>query len=81
MRLKLLNLYLLSQENGFKDFLDGLKKDFFEVIEDFKKFFISLKEMTYDVLVTKFGETPINMLLLALLFIIIMLIIIKFINR
>lgn len=81
MGLKLLNLYLLSQENDFKKFLDGLKKDFFEVIEDFKKFFISLKEMTYDVLVTKFGETPINMLLLALLFIIIMLVIIKFINR
>lgn len=81
MRLKLLNLYLLSQENGVKDFLDGLKKDFLEVVEDFKKFFISLKEMTYDVLVTKFGETPINMLLLALLFIIIILIIIKFINR
>lgn len=81
MRLKLLNLYLLSQESGVKDFLDGLKKDFLEVVEDFKKFFISLKEMTYDVLVTKFGETPINMLLLALLFIIIMLIIIKIINH
>ena len=81
MGLKLLNLYLLSQENDFKKFLDGLKKDFFEVIEDFKKFFISLKEMTYDVSVTKFGETPINMLLLALLFIIIMLVIIKFVNR
>ena len=81
MGLKLLNLYLLSEENGFKKFLEGLKKDFLEVIDDFKKFFISLKEMTYDVLVAKFGETPINLLLLGLLFLIIMLVIIKFINR
>ena len=33
MGLKLLNLYLLSQENDFKKFLDGLKKDFFEAEE------------------------------------------------
>ena len=81
MGLKLLNLYLLSEQNGFKKFLEGLKKDFLEVIEDFKKFFISLKEMTYDVLVAKFGETPINMLLLGLLFLVIMIVIIKIINR
>ena len=81
MGLKLLNLYLLSEQNGFKKFWEGLKKDFFEVIEDFKKFFISLKEMTYDVLVAKFGETPINMLLLGLLFLVIMIVIIKIINR
>ena len=81
MMLKALNLYVLSKENGFTKFLEGLKKDFLEVIEDFKDFFISIKEFVYDGLVERFGETPVNMLLLAAVFLIIMLIIIKLINR
>lgn len=70
--------YLLKAENSF---LEGLKEDFEDLLRDFAKFFESIKELVYDNLVDKFGETPINILLLGLGFLMLMLVLAKIIGN
>ena len=54
--------YLLKAENSF---LEGLKADFEDMIQDFVRFFQSIKELVYDNLVDKFGEFPVNILFMV----------------
>ena len=70
--------YFLKAENKF---LEGLKEDFEDLLRDFMRFFESIKELVYDNLVDKFGETPINILLMGIGFLLLMLILSKIINH
>lgn len=80
--LNALNLYLLDKEkNGIMKFLEGLKEDLLDVIEDFGDFFMDIKDVIYGGLVDKVGETPVNLLLIGLGFLVIMLVCLKIINH
>ena len=80
--LKALNLYLLDKEkSGIMKFLEGLKEDLLDVIEDFGDFFMDIKDVVYGGLVDKVGETPVNLLLIGGAFLIIMLVCLKIINH
>ncbi|MGN1338551.1 MAG: hypothetical protein ACI4WW_08780 [Candidatus Coprovivens sp.] len=82
MLAKLLTIYTLEEEkSGIMKFLEGLKNEFLEALEDFSEFFIGIKEFLYDGSVEKFGEMPVNILLIGLGFLLIMLIFIKIVNR
>ena len=70
--------YFLKVENQF---LEGLKEDFEDLLRDFMRFFESIKELVYDNLVDKFGETPINILMMGIGFLLLMLILSKIINH
>lgn len=70
--------YFLKAENQF---LEGLKEDFEDLLRDFMRFFESIKELVYDNLVDKFGETPINILMMGIGFLLLMLILSKIINH
>ena len=70
--------YLLKANNSF---FEGLKEDFQDLLKDFERFFLSIKEMVYDNLVDKFGATPINILLMGIGFLLIMLILSKIISN
>lgn len=70
--------YFLKAQNQF---LEGLKEDFEDLLRDFVKFFESIKELVYDNLVDKFGETPINIMLMGIGFLLIMLILSKIISH
>ena len=80
--LNALNLYLLDKEkSGIMKFLEGLKEDLLDVIEDFGDFFMDIKDVVYGGLVDKVGETPVNLLLIGLGFLVIMLVCLKIINH
>ena len=80
--LNVLNLYLLDKEkSGIMKFLEGLKEDLLDVIEDFGDFFMDIKDVVYGGLVDKVGETPVNLLLIGGAFLIIMLVCLKIINH
>ena len=80
--LNVLNLYLLDKEkSGIMKFLEGLKEDLLDVIEDFGDFFMDIKDIVYGGLVDKVGETPVNLLLIGGAFLIIMLVCLKIINH
>lgn len=80
--LNVLNLYLLDKEkSGIMKFLEGLKEDLLDVIEDFGDFFMDIKDFIYGGLVDKVGETPVNLLLIGGAFLIIMLVCLKIINH
>ena len=80
--LNVLNLYLLDKEkSGIMKFLEGLKEDLLDVIEDFGDFFMDIKDVVYGGLVDKVGETPVNLLLIGLGFLVIMLVCLKIINH
>ena len=82
MLAKLLTIYTLDEEkSGFMKFLEGLKEECLEIIEDFGEFFIGIKEFLYDGAVEKFGEMPVNILLIGAGFLLIMLIFIKIVNK
>lgn len=70
--------YFLKAENKF---LEGLKEDFEDLLQDFMRFFESIKELVYDNLVDKFGETPINIMLMGVGFLLLMLILSKIISH
>ena len=81
MILKMLTIYALKKENNWLlDFLEGLKEDFMDIVNDIGDLFISLKELVYDGLVDKFGAMPINMLLILIIFVVILLVFIKIFN-
>lgn len=80
--LNALNLYLLDKEkSGIMKFLEGLKEDLLDVIEDFGDFFMDIKDVVYGGLVDKVGETPVNLLLIGVGFLVIMLVCLKIINH
>lgn len=82
MLAKLLTIYTLEEEkSGIMKFLEGLKDEFLEVLEEFGEFFIDIKEFLYDGAVEKFGEMPVNLLLIGALFLLIMLLFLKIVNR
>jgi hypothetical protein len=77
----MLTIYALREENNWLlDIIEGLKEDFLKIVNDFGDFFISIKELVYDNLVNKFGAMPINMILIALVFIIVILLFLKLMN-
>jgi hypothetical protein len=81
MILNMLTIYALREENNWLlDIIEGLKEDFLKIVNDFGDFFISIKELVYDNLVNKFGAMPINMILIALVFIIVILLFLKLMN-
>lgn len=82
MLAKLLTIYTLEEEkSGIMKFLEGLKDEFLEVLEEFGEFFIGIKEFLYDGAVEKFGEMPVNLLLIGAGFLLIMLIFLKIVNK
>lgn len=81
MILNMLTIYALKKENNWLlDILEGLKEDFLKIVDDFGDLFISIKEIVYDGLVDKFGATPINMLLILIIFVVGLLIFVKIFN-
>ena len=81
MILNMLTIYALKKENNWLlDILEGLKEDFLKIVDDFGDLFISIKEIVYDGLVDKFGATPINMLLILIVFVVGLLIFVKIFN-
>lgn len=81
MILNMLTIYALRKENNWLlDFLEGLKEDFMNILDDFGDLFISIKEIVYDGLVDKFGAMPINMLLILICFVAVVLIFLKIFN-
>lgn len=81
MILNMLTIYALKKENNwFLEFLEGLKEDLMDILNDIGDIFISFKELVYDGLVEEFGAMPINLLLLGIIFTIIILVFLKLIN-
>lgn len=81
MILNMLTIYVLKNENNWLlNFLEGLKDDFLKIVDDFGDLFISIKEIVYDGLVDKFGATPINLLLILIVFVVGLLIFVKIFN-
>ena len=82
MLANLLKIYTLNEENSwFKDFLEGLKEECLEIIESFTDFLMGIKEVAYDGAVEKFGEMPVNILLIGFGFLVLMLIFLKVVNK
>lgn len=82
MLAKLLTIYTLEEEkSGIMKFLEGLKDELLEVLEEIGEFFIGIKEFLYEGAVEKFGEMPDNILLIGAGFLLIMLIFIKIVNK
>ncbi len=57
-----------------------IEKEMSDLGRDFKDFFILIKKNTYDILIEKFGETGVNMVLILALVIIFMIIVTKVIR-
>ena len=55
-------------------------KEMGDLGRDFKDFFLLIKKNTYDILIEKFGETGVNMVLILALVIIFMIIVTKVIR-
>jgi hypothetical protein len=82
MLANLLKIYTLNEENSwFKDFLEGIKEECLEIIDGFADFFMGIKEVVYDGAVEKFGEMPVNILLIGLGFLVLMLLFLKVVNK
>lgn len=71
--------YLLDKAE--RTFLEELEYEVKDLFRSFVDFFYMIKENTYDVLVTKFGAEVVNMTLLAVLFITLMIVATKIINK
>lgn len=73
--------FLAAEKSGFEKFIEGLREEFLDIVEDFTDFFVGIKESFYDMAIEKFGEMPVNLLLLGILFLAIMLIFLKIVNK
>jgi len=70
-------MYILAKKTIWEKFLEELQ----DVIKMFGDFFTMIKEITYDVLVGKFGTDATNILLIMVLALGIMLVCISVINK
>ena len=71
--------YLLDKAE--RTFLEELEYEVKDLFRSFVDFFYMIKENTYDVLVSNFGAEVVNMTLLAVLFITLMIVATKIINK
>ena len=82
MLARVLTMYILDEEkSGLMQFIEKIKEEILEVIEDFTEFFVGIKEFLYDGAVEKFGEMPVNILVIGIGFLLIMLIFLKIVNK
>lgn len=75
--MNLLLTYILVKQT----FWEELLKEFDEIGEAIKDFFLMIKEITYDVVAGKFGSDIVNLFLIALGVIAIIIVCLKIINR
>lgn len=78
-----INFWILNSNVGdwFTRFWKDLRHEVMELFEDIFDFFILIKENTYDVLCANYGTEIVNLLGLGLIFLIVMIVAMKIINR
>lgn len=78
-----INLIILKIDigNWFKSLGKSFQQEFRELFKDIVDFIMLIKENTYDVLCTNYGTEIVNLLGLGLIFLLIMIIAMKIINR
>lgn len=74
-------IYFLTIKESLTDIGHNLKIEFLDLLDDFKDFFLLIKTHTYDILCMKFGTEVVNLFGIALIFLAIMLIATKVINK
>ena len=76
-----MNIKLTTLEINIGSWFKNFWKDFTELFEDIVDFIILIKENTYDVLCANYGTEIVNLLGLGLIFLLVMIIAMKIINR
>ena len=74
-------MYALSIKDWISNFLKQFWEQLLDLLKDFADFFGLIKEHTYDVLCKQFGDMVVNLFGITLIFVIIMLVAIKIINK
>ena len=72
---------LLKTSTTSNNFFKKIQYEFKDLFEDFIDFFVLIKENTYDVLCQHFDPLVVNMFGIGIIFLLVMLIATKLINR
>ena len=74
-------VYTLDFKEWLADTWEAICEQFLDLLKDFAAVFTMIKEYTYDVLCKTFGSGVVNLFGITLIFVIIMLVALKIINR
>ncbi len=72
---------LLDFKEWLQNVWEKIVEEFLDLIKDFADVFSIIKEHTYDVLCRQFGDMVVNLFGITLIFVIIMLVATKIINK